>query len=89
VGESIAVNGACLTVRECGAAWFIAAAVVTTLQRTTMGGWSAGTRVNLERALRVGRPFGPNHVVAERVLQAARHRFLRVSGDSQAGNSDR
>src|SRR5262249_31734249 len=32
-GESIAVNGACLTVRECGANWFTAAAVATTLDR--------------------------------------------------------
>ena len=36
-GESIAVNGACLTVREHGAGWFTVAAVVTTLDRTTIG----------------------------------------------------
>src|SRR6476469_6205455 len=51
-GESIAVNGACLTVREHGAGWFSVAAIVTTLDRTTIGSWDAGRRVNLERALR-------------------------------------
>ena len=61
-GESIAVNGACLTVREHGAGWFTAAAVVTTLDRTTIGEWKAGTRVNLERALRAGDRLG-GHIV--------------------------
>jgi riboflavin synthase len=61
-GESIAVNGACLTVREHGDGWFTAAAIVTTLGRTTMGGWSAGRRVNLERALRVGDRLGGHFV---------------------------
>ena len=40
-GESIAVNGACLTVREHGEGWFTCAAVVTTLDRTTIGRWAA------------------------------------------------
>jgi riboflavin synthase len=61
-GESIAVNGACLTVREHGAGWFTAAAVVTTLDRTTIGAWTNGTRVNLERALRAGDRLG-GHIV--------------------------
>jgi riboflavin synthase len=62
VGESIAVNGACLTVRECGAGWFTTAAVVTTLARTTIRAWSEGRRVNLERALRMGDRLG-GHMV--------------------------
>ncbi len=61
-GESVAVNGACLTVREHGAGWFTAAAVVTTLDRTTIGDWKGGTRVNLERALRAGDRLG-GHIV--------------------------
>ncbi len=61
-GESIAVNGACLTVRAHGAGWFTAAAVVTTLDRTTIGEWQAGTRLNLERALRAGDRLG-GHIV--------------------------
>ncbi len=61
-GESIAVNGACLTVREHGAGWFTAAAVVTTLDRTMIGEWQAGTRLNLERSLRAGDRLG-GHIV--------------------------
>jgi riboflavin synthase len=61
-GESIAVNGACLTVREHGAGWFTVAAIVTTLDRTTIGSWDAGRRVNLERALRLGDRLG-GHMV--------------------------
>jgi riboflavin synthase len=61
-GESIAVNGACLTVREFGPGWFDAAAVLTTLERTTIGGWKAGTRVNLERSLRATDRLG-GHIV--------------------------
>lgn len=61
-GESIAVNGACLTVRELGSGWFDAAAVLTTLERTTIGDWKRGTRINLERALRPGDRLG-GHIV--------------------------
>ncbi len=61
-GESIAVNGACLTVREFGSSWFDAAAVLTTLDRTTIGDWKNGTRLNLERALRPGDRLG-GHIV--------------------------
>jgi len=61
-GESIAVNGACLTVREFGTGWFTAAAVTTTLERTTIGDWKVGTRVNLERALRASDRLG-GHIV--------------------------
>jgi riboflavin synthase len=61
-GESIAVNGACLTVREFGPGWFDVAAVLTTLERTTIGGWKTGTRVNLERSLRANDRLG-GHIV--------------------------
>jgi riboflavin synthase len=65
-GESIACDGVCLTVRAFGPAgdgtWFTVAAVVTTLGRTALGGWTAGRRVNLERALRLGDRLG-GHLV--------------------------
>jgi riboflavin synthase len=61
-GESIAVNGACLTVREFGPGWFDSAAVLTTLERTTIGSWKSGTRVNLERSLRATDRLG-GHIV--------------------------
>lgn len=61
-GESISLNGACLTVREFGDGWFNVAAIVTTLGRTTIGAWVAGTRVNLERAMKLGDRLG-GHLV--------------------------
>jgi riboflavin synthase len=62
MGESIAVNGVCLTVREHGPGWFSVAAIVTTMERTTIGSWDVGRRVNLERALRLGDRLG-GHMV--------------------------
>jgi riboflavin synthase len=81
-GESIAVNGACLTVRERGAGWFTAAAVTTTLARTTMDGWRAGRRVNLERALRVGDRLG-GHFVQGHVDGVATVEDVRKHGDAR------
>jgi riboflavin synthase len=61
-GESIAVNGVCLTVERAAGRVFEAFAVPETLDKTTLGGLSAGGRVNLERALRVGDPLGGHWV---------------------------
>lgn len=80
-GESIAVNGACLTVRAFGAGWFDVAAVVTTLDRTTLGDWQAGRRVNLERAMRVGDRLG-GHIVQGHVDGVGRVVALRRRGDA-------
>ena len=81
-GESIAVNGACLTVREHGGGWFAVAAVATTLDRTTTGDWSAGRRVNLERALRVGDRLG-GHFVQGHVDGVARVVEVRQRDDAR------
>lgn len=81
-GESIAVNGACLTVRGCGPRWFTAAAVTTTLSRTTMGYWQSGRRVNLERAMQVGDRFG-GHMVQGHVDGVARVAGARSAGDAR------
>jgi riboflavin synthase len=81
-GESIAVNGACLTVREHGRGWFTAAAVVTTLGRTTLGVWSEGRRVNLERALRVGDRFG-GHIVQGHVDAVGEVRAVQSRADAR------
>ena len=69
-GESVAVNGACLTVRASGPGWFDVAAVESTLARTTIGEWSAGRRVNLERAMRLGDRLG-GHIVQGHVDDVA------------------
>ena len=81
VGESIAVNGACLTVREHGRGWFVVAAVVTTVGRTTVGSWREGTRVNLERALRVGDRVG-GHLVQGHVDGVGRVERVARDGDA-------
>ena len=62
LGESIALNGACLTVMELGPGNFSVEAVVTTRERTTLGELSVGARVNLERALAVGERLGGHFV---------------------------
>ncbi len=62
VGESIACNGACLTVRTCEAGLFTVAAVVTSLERTAIAAWREGTRLNLERAMALGDRLG-GHLV--------------------------
>jgi riboflavin synthase len=80
-GESIAINGACLTVREFGAGWFEAAAVVTTLERTAIGDWKKGTRVNLERALRSGDRLG-GHIVQGHVDCVGVVAAVERSGDA-------
>ena len=56
LGESVAVNGCCVTVAEPAAAGFAADLVAETLRRTALGGLAAGARVNLERPAGPGRP---------------------------------
>ncbi len=62
LGESVAVDGACLTVNQVGAGWFAVHVVVTSVARTRVDRYAAGRRVNLERALRVGDRLG-GHLV--------------------------
>ena len=62
LGESIAVNGACLTVVARGAGNFSVEAVVTTRERTTLAALKIGSRVNLERAVAVGDRMGGHFV---------------------------
>ena len=66
IGASIACSGCCLTAIEVGADWFAVNASAETLSKTTLGGWRAGTRLNLERPLRVGNELG-GHIVAGHV----------------------
>jgi len=66
IGASIAHNGVCLTVIETGADWHAIEASAETLSKTNMGGWGEGTRINLERALKVGDELG-GHIVSGHV----------------------
>ncbi|HEX8717986.1 MAG TPA: riboflavin synthase [Gemmatimonadaceae bacterium] len=80
-GESIALNGVCLTVREHGSGWFTVAAVEPTLERTTIAAWRAGDRVNLERALRLGDRLG-GHIVQGHVDGVGVVESVVVAGDA-------
>ena len=62
IGDSIAVNGCCLTVVELGDGWWAADAVTETLDRTSLGELQAGDPVNLERPVRVEDRLG-GHIV--------------------------
>jgi riboflavin synthase len=61
-GESIAIDGACLTVIDHGREWFRVHVVRSSLDRTGFSEYRSGRRVNLERALRVGDRLG-GHLV--------------------------
>jgi riboflavin synthase len=66
-GASIACNGVCLTVVGSGVlqgkTWFEVDAAAETLRMTTAGHWGTGTKLNLERALKIGDELG-GHIVA-------------------------
>jgi riboflavin synthase len=71
LGESVAVNGCCLTVAEPAPAGFAADLVAETLRRTALGGLRPGARVNLERPLPLGGRLG-GHLVQGHVDGVAR-----------------
>jgi riboflavin synthase len=83
IGESIAVNGACLTVTGASGGAFTADASAETLARTTIGSLRPGSRVNLERALRLGDRLG-GHLVTGHVDCVG-----RLAGLEQVGESTR
>ncbi len=66
IGASIACSGCCLTAVAVGPDWFAAEASAETLARTTLGRWARGSRVNLERSLRIGDEVG-GHIVSGHV----------------------
>jgi len=63
LGDSIAVNGVCLTVTEFSASTFVVDIMAETLRRTNLEQLVPGARVNLERALRLGDRLG-GHIVS-------------------------
>jgi riboflavin synthase len=85
IGASIACSGPCLTVvgkggRE-GDAWFSVEASAETLSKTTLGSWTVGTRVNLERSLKVGEEIG-GHIVSGHVDGVGDVLSVEPEGDS-------
>lgn len=66
IGESVALDGACLTVVRTGKGTFTVEAVTMTRTRTTFGAWKPGRTCNLERPMRLGGRLG-GHLVAGHV----------------------
>ena len=82
LGESIAVDGACLTVQSVVPGGFTAHVVRTTQERTRIGEYAPGQRVNLERALRVGDRLG-GHLVQGHVDAVARVQRVEERADGR------
>ncbi len=78
-GDSIAVNGVCLTATDVSGDGFRAQAMIETLERSSLGGLRAGAPVNLELALRAGDRLG-GHVVQGHVDGTATVRRVRDQG---------
>ena len=66
IGDSIAVNGVCLTVTDMGADWFQADVMNETLSRSGLGALRQGSPVDLERAMAAGGRFG-GHIVSAHI----------------------
>jgi riboflavin synthase len=81
VGESVAINGACLTVVERHGAQFIADVSRETLALTTLGSLAPGDPVNMEAALRAGDPLG-GHLVSGHVDGVAE--VVALQGDARS-----
>ncbi len=82
LGESVAVDGCCLTVAACTEKGFEAFASLETLDRTTLGSLSAGSEVHLERALRPSDRMG-GHIVTGHVDGVGRMLSREPLGDSE------
>ena len=66
IGASIAHNGVCLTIVDKGADWYAVEVSAESISKTTLGDWRDGTRINLERAMKVGDELG-GHIVSGHV----------------------
>ena len=80
LGDSVAVNGTCVTQAELDGRHLHFDAVQETLDRTTLGGLEPGRRVNLERAMRADARFD-GHIVQGHVDETGRVRDWRREGD--------
>jgi riboflavin synthase len=84
-GDSVAVNGVCLTAERCDAEGFAATAVGETLRRTTLGGARAGGRVNLEQAATPDTALG-GHLVQGHVDGVGRVKSFARAGAKAGGD---
>ena len=81
IGASISSAGCCLTTIAKGDGWFSVEASAETLGCTTLGSWQTGTKINLERALKVGDELG-GHIVTGHVDCVGRVSECVPEGDS-------
>ncbi len=81
IGASIACSGACLTVTSKGEDWFTVDISGETVSKTTAGRWANGTRLNLERALKIGDELG-GHIVTGHVDGLGTVAAREAEGDS-------
>ena len=81
IGASIACSGVCLTVVDKGNDWFAVDASAETLSCTNLGDWVEGTRVNFERAMKVGDELG-GHIVTGHVDGMGEIQSITPEGDS-------
>ena len=82
VGDSVSINGVCLTVTEAANGSIAFDAVPETLRRSSLGGLAPGDAVNVERALRAGEPLG-GHYVQGHVDGVGTIRRSDVEGDGR------
>ncbi len=86
MGASVQHSGVCLTLVEfggrAGGSWWVVEAIPETLSRTTLGGWMAGSKVNLELSLKLGDELG-GHLVYGHVDGLGIVRSVTVDGDSR------
>lgn len=81
LGASISCSGVCLTVVDKGDDWFAVDVSAETISRTARDHWSAGAKLNLERALRLGDEMG-GHIVTGHVDAIAEVLGVCPEGDS-------
>ena len=81
IGDSISINGACLTVVEFGSNYFSVEVVPETLRRTNLGLLKVGDEVNLERPLALGGRLG-GHLVQGHVDERGKLVSLKPEGDA-------
>lgn len=81
IGDSIAVNGCCLTVVQTGKGFFVADLSAETLRRTSFGKTASGRIANLELPVRAGAPFG-GHFVQGHVDGVGRVEHLKAEGEN-------
>lgn len=81
IGASIACSGACLTVVDKGSDWFAVDISAESISKTAKSMWSQGSKLNLERALKVGDELG-GHIVTGHVDAVGDIVSVETEGDS-------